>query len=95
MSDLQSRIHQHGDTTVFESVQDCTAILENAQSLHKAGFHGTTETKFAARIPLVVIEAYCNKLGIAFSEFVTDQKHRKAILNDPDLSSFRIWKGQV
>jgi hypothetical protein len=92
---MQARVHQQGDTTIFESVQDCSPILENAQALHKAGFHGSNETKHAARIPLVVVEAYCNKLGILFSEFIGDQAHRKAILNDPDLSGFRIWKGQV
>ena len=92
---MESRIHQQGNTTIFESVQDCTPILEHAKALHNQGFHGSKETKHAASIPLVLVEKYCNNKGITFSEFVSSQSHRKSILNDPDLSSFRIWKGKV
>jgi hypothetical protein len=95
MHGLQTRVHQQGDTTIFESVQDCSAILANARAMHNEGLHGSSETKFAARIPLVVVERFCNTKGITFAEFVGNQAHRKAILNDPDLAGFRIWKGKV
>ena len=75
--------------------QDCTPILENAQSLHNAGSHGSSELKHAARIPMVIIEKYCNDSGIEFSEFMHNKDHQRRLLNDPALSYFRIWKGAV
>ena len=75
--------------------QDCTPILENAQALHNAGNHGSSEMKHAARIPVVIIEKYCNDNGILYSEFMNSQDHQKRMLNDPALSYFRIWRGAV
>lgn len=77
------------------TVQDCTAVLEDAQARHKVGYHGTSELKHAARIPSVVIERYCNVNGVEYSEFMQNPVHLKRVLNDPALKLFRIWPGAV
>lgn len=51
--------------------------------------------KHAAKIPKAVIENYMARVGITFHEFMVDDKHVRAMLNDPELSGFRIWKGRV
>jgi hypothetical protein len=96
MSDLTTRIHQQGDTTIFESVQDCSGHLAYAKRLHNEGAHGSKDVKHAAHLPAVLVESYCNRLGITFGEFLQRKEgHIKAMLNDPDLSGFRVWKGAV
>jgi hypothetical protein len=96
MSDVQTKIHTHGDGRVtFERVQDCTAIAEHTQALHKEGHHGSSEFRHAASFPMVLVEKYLNDKGILFSEFMADKSHIKAMLSDPALSAFRVWGGKV
>ena len=83
-----------GNMTVGRS-QDCDPIAEFAKAKHLAGDFGSSDMKHAAKIPFVIIEKYCNDHGILFSEFMQDKAHIKRVLNDPTLSHFRIWKGQV
>lgn len=102
---MRSVIDNGGTSTVIQlnndgslttgTVQDCTAILEHAQARHKEGLHGSSEMKLAASIPFVLVEKYCNDRGIEFREFMASEDHKKAILNDPALSYFRIWNGKI
>lgn len=92
---VQPIVQLQGDTLITGTSQDCTAIVEDAQARHKAGFHGTSEMKHAARIPDVIVEKYCNLNGIEFAEFMANPIHVKRICNDPSLSAFRIWPGRV
>lgn len=90
-----TRIHVHGDITTFERIQDCTPIAERAKALHNEGFHGSSEMKHAASLPMVIIEKYCNEKKITFHEFINNEAHMRNMLNDPDNAMFRIWKGRV
>lgn len=92
---FQTRIHQEGDTTVFESVQDCTPIAEHTRALHKEGFHGSKDMKHAASLPMVLVERYCNDRGIDFAEWMRDPTHIRTMLSDPALAAFRVWEGRV
>jgi hypothetical protein len=80
---------------VTGTVQDCTPILEHTQSLHNEGLHGSSELKHAAKLPVVLVERYCNLNGITFADFMQGKEHIRRMLNDPDLSGFRIWPGRV
>ncbi|MBO1748895.1 hypothetical protein [Stenotrophomonas indicatrix] len=75
--------------------QDVEPILEYAKRMRNQGDVGSSEMRHAAKIPKAVIENYINRTGITFHEFMVDDKHIRAMLNDPDLSGFRIWKGRV
>lgn len=93
---VRSVVQMNGDGSMTTgTIQDCDAILEDAQARHKEGHHGSGEMKHAGRIPFVVIERYCNDNGITFRECMGSQEHSRRILNSPELSAFRIWKGQV
>ena len=93
---VQSVIKLNGEGgLVTGTVQDCTPILEYAQARHREGHHGSSDMKLAATIPFVIVEKYCNDNGITFQELMNSDAHKKRILNDPDLSYFRIWKGRI
>lgn len=92
---VQTLMHEEDGKTIFERVQDCTPIAELATSLHNEGHHGSSEMKHAAKIPMVIVERYCNDNGITFADFCRGQDHIRRILTDPSLSAFRIWKGAV
>lgn len=91
----QPIIKQQGDQLIVGSSQDCTAIIERAEALQKAGAHGSKDFKHAAKIPFVVIETYANTRGLEISDVLNGSHHIKAMLNDPALSRLRIWKGKV
>lgn len=75
--------------------QDCTPIAEDAKRRHNAGEFGTSEMKHAARIPNVIVEKYCNENGVTFEQFMADPAHIKRVVQHPDNSMFRIWKGAL
>ncbi len=75
--------------------QDCTPIAELAHAMHKEGMHGSSDMRHAAKLPLVIVEKYCNENGITFSEFMSNQTHIRRMCNDPDNKMFRIWHGVV
>lgn len=75
--------------------QDCTPIAEDAKARHNAGMFGSSEMRHAARLPGVLVEAYCNINGIDLHECMNNPVHFRRMLSDPALSSFRIWKGAV
>ena len=93
--DIQTKIHVNDGNVTFERVQDCTAIAEHTQALHKEGHHGTSEMRHVASIPMVMVEKYINDKDISFEEFMANRVHIKAMVNDPALAAFRVWGGKV
>ncbi|MDE2102839.1 MAG: hypothetical protein KGL39_36685 [Patescibacteria group bacterium] len=92
---MQTRIAREEGKLVIANSQDCTAILEDATARRNEGLHGSSEMRHAANFPMVLVQKYMNEHGIDFREFMTDKKHVKAMLSDPDLAGFRIWEGKV
>jgi hypothetical protein len=95
MTQLATSFKTQDDRLYVGRSQDCTAIAEYAKALHNEGYHGSSEMKHAAKIPLVIVEKYCNERGITFEQFMGDDKHIKAVVENPDNSVFRIWKGRL
>lgn len=89
--EISTQILESGNTVAVVRQQDAAPFLEYA----KEADAGTPDMRHAARIPAVVVEAYCNTNGITFQEFVGNPDHAKAMLNDPALKHFRIWQGRV
>lgn len=92
---VNTRFHLVDDTMTVQRTQDCTPIAEYAMAQSAAGFTGSSEMKHAARIPMVIVEKYCNERGITYSDFMRDPAHIKRITEDPDNAAFRIWKGRL
>lgn len=82
------------DKLTIETVQDAEPIIEYAQRARDAHNPGR-ELYFAGIYPDTIVEAFCKQRGITFEEFILDPEHGKALMRDPDLSKFRVWKGRV
>lgn len=95
MDGVQTIVKLQGDELITGTSQNCDAILDDAKARHNEGMHGTREMKHAARLPLVVVETYCNVNGVSYAECMANPVHFRAMLNDPALSDFRIWPGAV
>lgn len=93
MTALATEILAQDDRLIISRTQDCTHIAEHAQALHNEGIHGSADVKHAAKIPLVIVEKYCNENGVSFQDFMNDPAHIKRVVQHPDNAMFRIWKG--
>ncbi|HEX7644851.1 MAG TPA: hypothetical protein VF472_21835 [Burkholderiaceae bacterium] len=95
MSDVQIQAAEYDGKLFIGASQDCTPIAEFAKAQHNAGFHGSQEMRHAARIPNVIIEAYCNEHHVSFADVMSNPEHMKRICNDPKNAAFRIWPGKL
>lgn len=94
-SDLKTVVALEDGKLVTGSVQDCTPYLENAARLRVEGGKQDKEMWHAASYPAVVVETYCNRAGIDFAEFMQNKVHVRRMMQDPDLSKFRVFEGRV
>jgi hypothetical protein len=74
--------------------QDCTSIVEYTKAMHNAGAFGN-DYKHCMKAPAVLVEKYCNDRGITFADFMEDEAHVKAFVENPDHSMLRIWTGRM
>lgn len=58
-----------------------------------AGKNKAGDFYLAAKVPLVVVQAWLNKRGLKMSDFKHDILDE--FLNDSDNGAFRVWKGRV
>ena len=92
---MKTQLHLQGDDLVVAQQQDVEPILEFCKAQHNAGHHGSSEMRHVAEVPYIVVESYCQRAGITLHEFMNDQVHIKRVLDSPDNSLFRIWKGKL
>lgn len=92
---MLSHLSVQDDLMVVKSMQDVQPILQSVKDKVEVGDVGSKDMKHAATIPMVVIEAYMNRVGLTFQEFLRDKEHIKSMLNDKSLEGFRVWKGAV
>lgn len=86
----------HDGTSIVERrSQDVAPILDHVSRLRNAGEVGSSEMRYAARFPKAAVEQYLQTYGIDLHEWMTNPVHVKRMLNDPDLTGFRIWKGRI
>jgi hypothetical protein len=92
---MLSHLSVQDDLMVVKTMQDVQPILQSVKDKVEVGDVGSKDMKHAATIPMVVIEAYMNRVGLTFQEFLRDKEHIKSMLNDKSLEGFRVWKGAV
>ncbi len=83
------------DQTIIAHTERFDGLLDHNAELRATQQFGDKEMRHVANIPGIIIEAYCFQTGVSWSEFWSDQKHMKVILNDPQFSLFRIHPGRV
>lgn len=92
---LQTVVKLEDGNLIHGSTQDVTQILKATQEQHRDGRHGSKDMKLAARLPMVLVEKYCNDRGITFQEFMNDKTHVKRMVNAPENKPWRIWAGRL
>lgn len=95
MNDIKYYTALQDGALVSGSVQDCTPIAEQAKAMHNEGFHGSSDMRLAARIPMIEIEKYLIKTGVSYAEFASSQEHKRRLVMDPANAHFRIWAGRL
>ncbi len=97
MSDVLNRYHHDGDRLIIERVQDVEPYLEHLAKIRQVtdGVSESGDFRYAGTIPDVIVEKYCNERGISYAEFVNNREHHRRILNDPNYSKLRVWKGRL
>lgn len=80
---------------IHEIKQDVEPHLDFCANMRSAGLIGSREMRLAASFPDAVVRNYCNQKGIDMVEFNRDRVHIRNMLQDPDLSKFRIWQGRI
>ena len=87
--------HPDKDETVVAHTERFDGLLDTVKSMHNEGMHGEKDMKLMAVIPGILIEQYCYINHISWAEFFADQKHIKALCNDPDNKYWRVAPGRV
>lgn len=92
---VQTWVTEEDGKTVFKRSQDCTPIIEHCADMRAAGNVGSSEMRWAGKIPKEQVEQYMVKWGIDFHEFCGNPIHVQRYLNDPDHKLLRIWEGRL
>jgi hypothetical protein len=98
MSITTKHVQLDENTNAVQRVQDVEPILEDVKQRRSLGAthsKGPDNHWHLASFPFVVVETYCNSVGITFAEFMRNEDHIARMLNDPDLSGFRIHEGRA
>jgi len=78
-----------------ESMESLKGLMDTCQTLQSHGLTGDKEMRHLAEFPGYLIQQYCDNRGITWAEWFQNPVHARAMLNDPDLSGFRIHRSQV
>jgi hypothetical protein len=96
MGTTSTEIHiADNGSLVIERNERFDGLLDTCKALHNEGLHGASDMPLYAAVPGILIEDYCNRNGVTFSEFMANQEHVKRFLNDPALAYFRVKPGVV
>lgn len=71
------------------------AIVDAVKARHNAGEFGSREMRYLGEVTPMMLQTYCDKNGIAWDVAMQDPAHFRRILNDPENSNMRVWKGRV
>lgn len=97
MSNPQTHIGLQDDTLVVKRTQDVDPVLRavRAERAATGGRNKAGDMMHAARLPMIVIEQYCNANNLTFQEWMNNPEHARRMLNDPALAAFRVWEGRA
>ncbi|MFM7850618.1 MAG: hypothetical protein ACKO96_01565, partial [Flammeovirgaceae bacterium] len=89
MHDIIERKIDTAEGVFLTRTQRVKEIVDTNKALRNEGLTGINGMKLVARIPTSVVDHYCAINKISLNEFLTNQKHKKKLLNDPNFSDFR------
>jgi hypothetical protein len=75
--------------------EDIQIVADHCQALRSAGMTGNKDDKYVMTADSFTIMNWCNKWGIPYHKFWSDNDIVDKFLDDPDNKVFRIWEGKV
>ena len=88
--ELEDRLYVKQEEDVAPQLQ---AIKDVKQ--HWDGRGNTSMGYFVGTIPQGVILQYCQKVGVTYQEFMSNNEHIHRIMNNPDYKNFRVFEGKI
>ena len=79
------------ETTVESERAIRDACVEN----HNAGNFGSKDMRYLGEVTPMMLQRYCDKTGVRWDEAMQNPAHFRRILNDPENSAMRVWKGRL
>lgn len=67
------------------------ACIEN----HNARNFGSKDMRYYGEVTPFMVQKYCDKTGVTWDQAFQNPEHFRRILNDPENSHMRVWKGRV
>jgi len=71
------------------------AIRDAVVDIHNNGFTGTKEMRYYGEVTPMMLQTYCDKRGVTWDAAMQNPVHFRNILNDPENSDMRVWKGRI
>lgn len=71
------------------------AAVEACKELHNAGAFGSKEMRYYGEVTPFMLQKYCDKNGVRWDEAMQNPEHFRRILNDPENSYMRVYKGRI
>lgn len=95
---MAGRIEYEGDKTVIVHETPAAAekaVVDAVKDLHNARATGSSDMRYLGEVTPFMLQSYCDKNGITFQDAFSNPEHFRRILNDPENSNMRVWKGRV
>lgn len=92
---MQTEITQQDGKIVVCYTSDLGPMLRWAKACRDQNAAGSKEYKHVGVLPRARIEDYCAHMGVSFEEFMQDDTHIIRLMENPDFSKLRVWKGRI
>lgn len=77
------------------SASDEKGIRDACVIRHNAGEFGSKEMRYYGEVTPLMLQTYCDKRGVTWDQAMQNPEHFRRILNDPENSDMRVWKGRI
>ncbi|SDQ42147.1 hypothetical protein [Pseudoxanthomonas sp. CF125] len=71
------------------------AIVDAVRERANAGHIGSSDMRYLGEVTPFMLQKYCDKTGVTWDQAMQNPDHFRRILNDPENSYMRVWKGRV
>lgn len=95
MHDIIEKKVDTAEGTLITRTQRVKEIIDTNKALRNEGLTGRNGMTLVGRIPTSIVDHYCAINKITLNEFLTNQDHKKRLLNDPNFSDLRVWEGKL
>lgn len=80
---------------VIERTERFDGLVDYCKARQNAREFGGKDLPMLAKVPGIMIEAWCEKRGVSMATFCRSQELKKAMLNDPEMAAFRVMPGRA